>query len=123
VNVTKLFIKRANAKALVILVSTITVLFVVPVVMGHGGKKHATGEFTALKALQEATKLYDRLVTGGKLVESWETELAQVKISTRHQKENKEFVVAFHRSKGEPNTVYIFFSDNGKYAGSNFTGE
>jgi hypothetical protein len=115
--------KRAKARVWGIVVCALAVLFVAAVAMGHGGKKHASGEFTALKALQEATELYERLVTGGKLVESWETELAQVKISTRHRKENKEFVVAFHRSKGEPNTVYIFFSDNGKYAGSNFTGE
>ena len=89
----------------------------------HGGKKHAAGEFTALKALQEATKLYDRLVTNGKLVESWETALNEVKISTRSKSDKKELVVSFHRSKDEPKTVYIFFSDEGKYAGSNFTGE
>lgn len=121
--VTGQLIKRVKGKALVVIVAAMTVLFVTAMALGHGGKEHSTGEFTALKALQEATKLYDRLLTSGKLIESWETELDEVKISTRRQSGGKEFVVSFHRSKGDPKTVYIFFSDKGKYAGSNFTGE
>ena len=117
------FIKKAHARALFIIVSLMTVLFFYAMAMGHGGKDHAAGEFTPLMALQEATKLYDRLVSGGKLKESWETGLEAVKISTRKKGGHKEFVVSFHRSKGEPNTVYIFLTEKGKYAGSNFTGK
>jgi hypothetical protein len=33
----------------------------------HGGKTHGGQSFTALQALQKATKLYDRLIVNGKL--------------------------------------------------------
>ena len=91
-------------------------------VFGHGGK-HATDEFTHLQALQKATELYDRLIGNGKLDQSWETTLIRVNVSNRQKGNQKEVVVSFERAEGEPQTVYIFFTANGKYAGSNFTGE
>ena len=90
--------------------------------LSHGGKKH-TDEFTALQALQKATKLYDKLVVSGKLTENWETDLREVQISTRKKEGQKEYVVSFQRASGQPAKVYIFFSAEGKYTGSNFTGE
>ena len=92
----------------------ILILITASLAFSHGGKEHATGEFTVLQALEKATKLYDRLVGSGKLVESWETDLIKVEISLRSREDRKEWVVSFQRSKGEPSTVYIFFSDDGK---------
>jgi hypothetical protein len=89
---------------------------------GHGGKTHGSS-FTALQALQKATELYDKLVVSGKLPGSWETDLKKVDISSRQKGDQWEYVVSFERSAGEPNTVYIFFTAEGKYSGSNFTGE
>ena len=91
-------------------------------VVGHGGK-HAADEFTHLQALQKATELYDRLIGNGKLDQGWETTLIRVNVSNRQKGNEKEVVVSFERAEGEPQTVYIFFTANGKYAGSNFTGE
>jgi hypothetical protein len=91
-------------------------------VYGHGGKTHGSS-FTALQALQKATELYDKLVVSGKLSDSWETDLRKVNISNRQKGDQREYVVSFERSAGEPNTVYIFFTAEGKYSGSNFTGE
>ncbi|CAB1075741.1 hypothetical protein D1AOALGA4SA_3553 [Olavius algarvensis Delta 1 endosymbiont] len=88
---------------------------------GHGGK-HAD-KFTQLQALQKATKLYDQLISKGKLDQSWENGLENVKITTRKREGKDEIVVSFQRKEGEPKAVYIFFSPKGKYAGSNFTGE
>ena len=87
---------------------------------GHGGK-HA--EFTHLQALQKATQLYDRLIVNGKLDQSWETTLVRVDVSNRRKGNKNEVVLSFQRAKGEPQAVYIFFTADGKYAGSNFTGE
>ena len=98
------------------------ILIATSVAFSHGGKDHGS-EFTALKALQEATKLYDSLIENNKLDESWETDLIKTEISTRMKDDKKEIVVSFYRSQGDPSTVHIFFSDDGKYAGSNFTGE
>jgi hypothetical protein len=91
-------------------------------VFGHGGK-HAADEFTHLQALQKATELYDRLIGNGKLDQGWETTLIRVNVSNRQKGNEKDVVVSFERAEGEPKTVYIFFTANGKYAGSNFTGE
>lgn len=89
----------------------------------HGGKVHAGGDFTALQALQSATELYNQLVAAGKLDESWETDLVEVKVSMVQKDSRKEYRVSFHRISGEPKTVYIFFSSDGKYTGSNFIGK
>jgi hypothetical protein len=88
---------------------------------GHGGK-HAGG-FTHLQALQKATQLYDKLISNKKLDTSWETKLKKVTVSNRQKGEKKEIVVVFHREKGDPPAVFIFFNAAGKYIGSNFTGE
>jgi hypothetical protein len=61
---------------------------------GHGGKH--SDKFTQLQALQKATKLFDQLVTKGKLDQSWETGLENVAISKRKNKGNDEVVVSFH---------------------------
>ena len=92
------------------------------IVAAHGGKTHAGTKFSHLQALQNATQMYARLVTSGKLNEDWELALKQIDISFRSGKTGKETVVSFTRSKGEPSTVYFFFKIDGTYAGSNFTG-
>jgi len=100
----------------------LAILFAGGQVYGHGGKTHASS-FTPLQALQKATELYDKLVVSGKLPESWETDLEKVDISNRQKGDQWEYVVSFERSAGEPNRVYIFFTAEGKYSGSNFTGK
>jgi hypothetical protein len=78
--------------------------------------------FTTSQALQKATELYNQLLWSGKLPGSWETDLARVEISNRNKGGRQEIVVSFQRPTGEPKTLYIFFSADGRYAGSNFTG-
>ena len=90
-------------------------------VYGHGGK-HA-GQFTRLQALKKATIMYDQLVNNGKLDQVWETGLKNVTISNRKKDGEDEIVVSFERLEGDPKAVYIFFKAEGKYAGSNFTGD
>lgn len=90
---------------------------------GHGGKTHGGESFTALQALQKATELYDRLIINGKLDESWEIDLKKVELTTRDANGRNEHRVGFHRHEGSPEAVFIFFSTEGKYSGSNFTGK
>ncbi|UCD80227.1 MAG: hypothetical protein JSW26_02000 [Desulfobacterales bacterium] len=105
--------------------TTSTALFAVIITaalaLAHGGK-HAD-QFTHLNALQKSTQLFDQLVTEGKLDQSWETGLQNVSISKRDNNGKDEIAVAFKRATGEPTHVYIFFTAEGKYAGSNFTGK
>ncbi|MFZ7127825.1 MAG: DUF6488 family protein [Desulfobacterales bacterium] len=99
------------------------ILFSSSMVFAHGGMTHADNAFTPLQALQKATELFDRLVVSGKLDESWETDLKAAAIKIVEKNGNPEYRVAFERGGGEPSVVYIFFTLDGQYAGSNFEGE
>ena len=116
-------ITHINKRNIYILSGLILMLtfWTISTVYGHGGK-HA-GQFTRLQALQKATMMYDQLVNNGKLDQVWETSLKNVTISNRKKNSEDEIVVSFERSEGDPKAVYIFFNAEGKYAGSNFTGE
>ena len=89
----------------------------------HGGKTHSEETFTAFQAVQKATQLYDRLIAAGKLSEGWETGLKTINISTRKTGNKSEYVIQFETVKENPDSVYFFFSKDGMYSGSNFTGE
>ena len=89
----------------------------------HGGKPHSGEIFTAFHAVQKATQLYDRLISSGKLPEVWKTELKSINIAIHKSTDKREYVVQFQRAKGDPNSVYFFFNQQGQYSGSNFTGK
>lgn len=108
-------------QTLALLTVLAAVIMTVSLAFGHGGKH--SEKFTQLQALQKATKLFDQLVAGDKLDQSWETGLANVAISKRSSNGTDEVVVSFQREEGDPKAVYIFFDSSGKYSGSNFTGE
>ena len=115
-------IKKQEIRSVIILMFLLfTIIIPTVAAFGHGGK-HSEA-FTHLQALQKATQLYDKLINTGKLDPSWETGLEQVTVSNRQKGDNKEIIVVFHRREGDPKTVYIYFHADGKYAGSNFTGE
>ena len=105
-----------------LLVSIILILLSITT-FAHGPKGHGGQSFTALEAAKKGITLYDKLVAGGKLEESWETGLIGIKVFPRSEANKKEFVVQFDRRQGEPRSVFIFFNDKGAYSGSNFTGE
>jgi len=118
-----IFIKKESLNfAIAIGFLFIAVLISASLGFSHGGK-HDPEEFTQLTALKKATGLYDQLIGKGKLDQSWENELSQVEVIRREQEGQSEIVVAFNRAEGDPQTVYIFFTAGGEYAGSNFTGE
>jgi len=104
---------------------SLSVLFVffTALAVAHGPKAHDEMEFTALMAVKKGVELYDRLVVSDKLAESWEVDLANLEVFKKTNGNQEEFVVKFSRSKGEPKSVYIFFSQKGEYIGSNFTGD
>lgn len=99
------------------------ILLTASMTYAHGPKGHGGMEFTALQAAKKGITLYDRLVATGKLSETWETDLIGIEVFSRQSDNNREFVVKFSRSKGEPKSVYIFFTEKGDYRGSNFTDE
>ena len=116
-NLKNLRVKRGLTTSIVVVAAIITT----SLAFGHGGK-HAD-QFTQLQALQKPTKLYEQLISKGKLDQSWETGLQKVTISKRMREGKNEVAVSFQREEGDPKAVYIFLNSDGKYAGSNFTGE
>ncbi len=111
------------ARAFFLAATAAVVLFVAASpAWSHGGKEHGDAGFTALKALEKATDLYNRLLSSGRLDAGWEAGLENVGIAAPSQQGRNEFVVSFRRNQGDPRTVYFFFTAEGKYAGSNFTG-
>ena len=92
-------------------------------VFAHGGKTHGDGTVTAFSVVKKATGLYGRLISNGKLDTSWETNLQSVTAYPQQRGDKKEWVVKFLRSTGDPEAVYIFFSNSGEYTGSNHTGK
>jgi hypothetical protein len=115
--------KKALSKTGSGLVLITAILLIAIQAFGHSGKEHAEGSFTPLQALLKATNMYDQLISTNKLGETWETHLVTIEISARGNSGNKELVVSFSRSIGNSETVYIFFSEDGEYIGSNFTGK
>ena len=105
------------------LLMTIILVLLAFTTFAHGPKGHGGQSFTALEAAKKGITLYDKLVAGGKLEESWETELKEIKVLPRGEANKKEFIVQFDRRQGKPRSVFIFFDDKGGYSGSNFTGE
>jgi hypothetical protein len=92
-------------------------------VHGHGPKGHDNQGFTHLSAVKKGIDLYEKLLTAGKLEERWEMGLTKIEVLKKVRNGNSEFVVKFVCSTGKPNSLYIFFNENGKYSGSNFTGK
>ena len=108
-------------RGITVSLALMAVIISTTLVFGHGGKH--SDKFTRLQALQKATKLYDQLITKGKLDQSWESGLKNVSISNRKREGKDEIIVSFQREQGDPESVYIFLDSDGKYAGSNFTGK
>ena len=100
------------------------VLTLVPVsVTAHGPKPHTQKGLTPLAAVQKGLTLFDKLVSSGKLEETWETRLLGVTVTQGNRDGRRETIVRFNRDGQQPTAVYIFFDDKGNYSGSNFTGE
>jgi hypothetical protein len=118
-----LLIQDITSKNFIALIGLILILLLtVSATIAHGPKGHAGSEFTALQAVKNGIAMYDKLVVSGNLSEPWETDLTDIEVLSRQRDKNVEFVVKFSRSKGEPQSVYIYFTEEGEYSGSNYTG-
>lgn len=114
---------KSLVRSKILILLLLMFLMSVPPASAHGQKGHGGVEFTALQAAKKGMELYDKLVASGKIEESWETDLSNIEVFSRQSGEKTELVVKFSRSKGEPQSVYIFFTEKGDYSGSNFTGK
>lgn len=107
----------------VLLVSSL--LFVSPVMAGaghdHGSGGHSHGAISGGEIIKKATVKVKSLVESGKLEKSW----ADVKADGASTKDD-EWVVTYKNDKASDatkRTLYMFFSLDGAYIATNFTGK
>lgn len=111
----------------VLLVSSL--LFASPVMAGaghdHGGGGHSHGPVSSEVVVKKATEKVKSLAESGKLDKSW----AEVKASGATQKtfsHDPEWVVTFKNEKendATKQTLYMFYTLDGSYIATNFTGK
>jgi hypothetical protein len=102
-----------------------SLLFVSPVMAGaghdHGSGGHSHGAISGGEIIKKATVKVKSLVESGKLEKSWgdvEADGASTK--------NDEWVVTYKNDKASDaakRTLYMFFSLDGTYIATNFTGK
>lgn len=91
---------------------------------GSGGHSHSHGPVSSEVAVKKATEKVKSLVASGKIDKSW----ADVKAAGASQKtfgNETEWVVTFKNEKiSDPSrqTLYLFFTLDGRYIATNFTG-
>ena len=101
-----------------------SLLFVSPVMAGaghsHANGGHSQGPISSEMAIQKATQKVKSLVESGKLDKSW----ADVKAVGASSK-GGEWVVTYKNDKvsdAAKQTLYVFYSLDGIYTATNFTG-
>ncbi len=102
------------------------VFFATPVMAGsdhdHG---HSHEPISQKEAISKATKKVKNLADAGKIDSSW----SKIKAASAEQKEYSkvlEWVVTFKNDKvsdSSKQTLYLFFTLEGKYLAANYTGE
>ena len=92
----------------------------------HGpGGSHSHGPITSEAAVKKAEKQVRTLIGKGKLDQSW----ADAKLVESRQKDfgkGPEWVVSIRNEKekdASKQTLYVFYTQNGSYLASNFTGK
>ena len=91
----------------------------------EGGHGHSHGPISSNKAISKATKKIQQLVAKGKLDKSW----GDIQATSAEKKQfgkKTEWVVSFKNEKladKEKQNLYIFFTLDGHYLATNFTGK
>lgn len=93
---------------------------------GHShGNSHDHGPITSDQAVKKATKHVQKLVKKGKIDASW-LEVTSKSVEEKSFGHGPEWVVTFENKAiedPEKQSLYVFYTLNGKYLASNFTGQ
>ena len=99
-----------------------SLLFVSPVMVhAHGGGGQSHGPISRSEVIKKATEKVKSLIENGKLDKSW-VDADAYDASTR----GSEWVVTYKNDKESDTakrTLYVFFSLDGAYIATNFTGK
>jgi len=93
---------------------------------GHShGHEHHQGPITSEQAVNKATKHIQKLIEKGTLDASWSSVTSKT-VEEKSYGHGPEWVVTFENKAiedREKQTLYVFYTINGKYLASNFTGQ
>ncbi|MFV1873863.1 MAG: DUF6488 family protein [Oleiphilus sp.] len=93
---------------------------------GHShGHEHHQGPITSEQALKKAKKHIQKLIKKGTLDASWSS-VSSKSVEEKSFGHGPEWVVTFENKAiedSEKQTLFIFYTINGKYLASNFTGQ
>jgi len=114
---------RILSTALLLLSS---LLFALPVMAGSGhDHSHSHGPISGKEAINIATKTVQKLAKAGKIDSSWSSTNA-VRVEQKEFPKGPEWVVTFKNDKvsdSSKQTLYLFFSLDGNYIATNYTGD
>jgi hypothetical protein len=107
-----------------------SLLLASPVMAGAGhehgaGGSHSVGPITSDAAVKKAEKQVKSLVEKGKIDKSW-SEAKMVESKQADFGKGQEWVVTFKNDKEKDTakqTLYVFYTLNGSYLATNFTGK
>lgn len=106
----------------------LTLLFAQSVYAGPGNghsHDHHHGPITGEQAVKKATKHIQKLIKKGKIDASW-SGITSSSVEEKSYEHGPEWVVMFENTSikdPKKQTLYIFYTINGKYLASNFTGQ
>ncbi len=93
---------------------------------GHGhSHDHDHGPITSEQAVSKATKHVQKLIKNKKIDSSWSV-VKSKSVEEKSYGHGPEWVVTFENQSiedPEKQTLYVFYTINGKYLASNFTGQ
>ena len=90
----------------------------------HDDGEHGHGDMTSEKASQKAVRKLADLIDHGKLDRSWEGRMPE-RVEKKAFAKGPEWVVSFRNDSiadTSQQTLYIFFTLDGRYIASNFSG-
>ncbi len=91
---------------------------------GHSHNSH-NGPITSNQVVEKATKHIQKLAKNGKIDASW-SGVASKSVEEKSYGHGPEWVVTFENMSikdPERQTLYVFYTINGKYLASNYTGQ
>lgn len=106
----------------------LVLLFVQAALAGPGHEHshdHHHGPITSEQAVKKATKHVQKLVDSGKIDASWSSAHSK-SVEEKSYGHGPEWVVTFENKSiedPEKQTLYVFYTIDGKYLASNFTGQ
>lgn len=109
--------------AMVFFSLNLSVVFPPASLYAHGSQGHDENAFSNYDAVKKSLEVFDTLLMKKKLGQDWKIDFSDIVVLNSVENSRKQIMVRISRQKGNPESLYIFFDETGKYKGSNFKGK